>query len=242
MRTYKFTLTLSVCQSVCLFLSHSVHTISLSFHTHKNIHTHIYMSIYIYIYIYEYQLFINCIYITSNIHAQTLRETPVQSSKIVEYADYLCKWGRRLNPISVMDMKLNCLMVRIQSWSFCNLECTSIAINSRSNLIRRGRTWLPYESNSVVFWPSTRPDMPFQRRGSCIFHWRRRALLTIWDRVKIPRYSQKLKHRNRVTSEMHDSYFHLMTIKNAIPKIEWAIELLYNSVETGSQWVGDQMS
>ena len=43
---------------------------------------------------------------------------------------------------------------------------------------------------------------------------------------------------------MHDSYFHLMTIKHAIPKIEWAIEwaieLLYNSVKTGSQWVGDQ--
>ena len=29
---------------------------------------------------------------------------------------------------------------------------------------------------------------------------------------------------------------------NAILKIEWAIEQLYNSVGTGSQWVGDQMS
>ena len=27
--------------------------------------------------------------------------------------------------------------------------------------------------------------------------------------------------------------------KHAIPKIVWAIELLYNSVETGSQWVGE---
>ena len=46
-------------------------------------------------------------------------------------------------------------------------------------------------------------------------------------------------HRKRVTCELHDSYFRLMTIKHAIPKIEWAIEwaieLLYNSV-------GDQMS
>ena len=33
-----------------------------------------------------------------------------------------------------------------------------------------------------------------------------------------------------------------MTIKHTIPKIEWAIELLYNSVKTGSQWVGDQVS
>ena len=34
---------------------------------------------------------------------------------------------------------------------------------------------------------------------------------------------------------LHDGYFRLMTIKHAIPKIEWAIELLYNSVKTGSQ-------
>ena len=33
-----------------------------------------------------------------------------------------------------------------------------------------------------------------------------------------------------------------MTIKHAIPKIEWAIELLYNSVKTGSQLVRNQMS
>ena len=58
-------------------------------------------------------------------------------------------------------------------------------------------------------------------------------------------------HRKRVTCELHDSYFRSMTIKNAIPKtaemthpdgqlwgdIKWAIELLYNSVETGSQLV-----
>ena len=53
-------------------------------------------------------------------------------------------------------------------------------------------------------------------------------------------------HRERVTSELHDRYFRLMTIKHAIPNIEWAIEwaieLLYNSVETGSQRVGDQTS
>ena len=65
-------------------------------------------------------------------------------------------------------------------------------------------------------------------------------------------------HRKRVTSELHDSYFCLMTIKHAIPKIEWAIEmaiewaieraiewaieLLYNSLKTGSQGVGDQTS
>ena len=74
------------------------------------------------------------------------------------------------------------------------------------------------KSSIVVYWPPTRPNMPFQDGGSCIFHWRGRAWLTIWDRVKIPRYSHKLMHRKRVTCELHDSYFRSMTIKHAIPK------------------------
>ena len=68
-------------------------------------------------------------------------------------------------------------------------------------------------------------------------------------------------HWKRVTCELHDSYFRAMMIKHAIPKtaevthsdgqlwgdIEWVIELLYNSVKTGSQLVletrpvGDKM-
>ena len=93
--------------------------------------------------------------------------------------------------------------------------------------------------------------MPFQRRRKCIFHWRGPDWLTISDRVKIPRYSHKQMHRKRVICELHDSFFRLMTIKHAIPKtaevtysdgqlwgdIEWAIELSYNSVKTGSQLV-----
>ena len=74
---------------------------------------------------------------------------------------------------------------------------------------------------------------------------------------KVPCYSHRLMHRKRVACELHDSYFRLMTIKHAIPvthsdgqlweDIEWAIELLYNSVKTGSQFVletrpvGDKM-
>ena len=89
--------------------------------------------------------------------------------------------------------------------------------------------------------------MPFQRRRKCIFYWRGRAWLTIWDRVKIPRYSHRLMHRKRVTCELHDSYFRLMTIKHAIPKtVEVHIpmasyreilsgrELLYNRVTGNS--------
>ena len=107
----------------------------------------------------------------------------------------------------------------------------------------------PVQTNaSVVYWPPTPPNMRFQRRRKCIFHWCGRASLTIGDRVKIPRYSRRLMHRKRMTCELHDSYFRLITIKHAIPKtaevihsdgqlwgdIEWAIEQLYNSVKTGS--------
>ena len=80
--------------------------------------------------------------------------------------------------------------------------------------------------------------------GSCIFCWRRRAWLTIWDRVKIPRYSHKLMHRKEVTCELHDSYFRSMMIKTCHSKEggsgifcwpfmgrDWVgVELLYNSV------------
>ena len=69
---------------------------------------------------------------------------------------------------------------------------------------------------------------------------RRRDWLTIWDKVKFPWYTYRLMHRKRVTCELHDSYVRLMTSKHAIPKIEWAIELRYNSVKTRSQWVGNQ--
>ena len=39
---------------------------------------------------------------------------------------------------------------------------------------------------------------------------------------KIPWYTHRLMHRKRLTCELHDSYFHLMTIKHSISKIEWA--------------------
>ena len=68
---------------------------------------------------------------------------------------------------------------------------------------------------------------------------------------KIPWYTHRLMHRKRVTCELHDSYFRLMTIKHAILRtaevthhdgqswgdIEGAIELLFNSVKIGSQSV-----
>ena len=40
---------------------------------------------------------------------------------------------------------------------------------------------------------------------------------------KFPWYTHRLMHRKRVTCELHDHYFRLMTIKHAISKIEWAL-------------------
>ena len=39
---------------------------------------------------------------------------------------------------------------------------------------------------------------------------------------KIPMVPYRVMHRKRVTSELHDSYFRLMTIKHSISKIQWA--------------------
>ena len=61
-----------------------------------------------------------------------------------------------------------------------------------------------------------RLNMAFQRRrnwhipmASYRKRSRKRAWLTIWDKVKIPPYPHKVMHRKRVTCELHDSYFRL---------------------------------
>ena len=77
------------------------------------------------------------------------------------------------------------------------------------------------------------PKILFQgdaREGSDTFQWPvierdrvGRLRLIIWDKVKVPLCQYRLMHRKRVTSELHDSYFRLMTIKHSISKIQWAI-------------------
>ena len=57
-----------------------------------------------------------------------------------------------------------------------------------------------------------------------------------WDEIKkIPWYTHRLMHRKRVTCELHDSYFRLMTIKHAISKIEWANKCALNYYITQSR-------
>ena len=75
--------------------------------------------------------------------------------------------------------------------------------------------------------------------------------LKIWDKVKVPLWQYRLMHRKRVTSELHDSFFRLMTIKHFKDPVgdRVAFELLLNSVEFESkkqlpvefQTVWDQM-
>ena len=62
----------------------------------------------------------------------------------------------------------------------------------------------------------------------------------IWDKVKVPLCQYRLMHRKRVTSELHDSYFRLMTIKHSISKIVWALNYyltqLSSSPRGSCQW------
>ena len=59
---------------------------------------------------------------------------------------------------------------------------------------------------------------------------------------KIPMVHYRVMHRKRVTSELHNSYFRLMTIKHSISKIEWAsndyIIQLSSTSQSSYQWQG----
>ena len=48
-------------------------------------------------------------------------------------------------------------------------------------------------------------------------------------------------HPKRVTSELHDSYFRLMTIKHSISKIQWAIVWALNYYIIELSWVPKQL-
>ena len=79
--------------------------------------------------------------------------------------------------------------------------------------------------------------------GSCERKSRGRKLADEMGRgKKFPWYTHRLPHRNRVTSELHDSYFRSMTIKHAISKIEWALNsYMAQSRQKSSQLSGSQL-
>ena len=89
---------------------------------------------------------------------------------------------------------------------------------------------------SVIYWPSARANMPLQSdapEGSDTFQW------PVIEKDRVGGFGwwngTRLMHRKGVTSELYDSYFRLMTIKHAIPKIEWAIEWALNYYITRSR-------
>ena len=143
-------------------------------------------------------------------------------------------------------MTYSCINCRIRVFTQCGI------VSIRTGASNRTTAGLQLVSTSFLYTdlrPSqtchskvmhrkemTHSDGTYEKKSS---RW---AWLTIWDKVKIPWYTHRLMHRKRVACELRDCYFRLMTIKRAIPKIEWVIELLYNLVGTGSQTVGDQMS
>ena len=59
---------------------------------------------------------------------------------------------------------------------------------------------------------------------------------------KFPWYTHRQMHRKRVASELHDSYFRLMTIKHSISKIAWAIKWALNYYIAQSRQKSRQLS
>ena len=103
---------------------------------------------------------------------------------------------------------------------------------------RKNYDTIPYEDKFNVkwtcciltFWPGQKCHSKVMHRkevtlsnGSYERKSRGRKLADEMGRVKkFPWYTHRLMYRKRVTSELHDSYFRLMTIKYSISKIEWA--------------------
>ena len=57
-----------------------------------------------------------------------------------------------------------------------------------------------------------------------------------WGELKkIPMVHYRVMHWKRVTSELHNSYFRLMTIKHSILKIEWASNDYITQLSSTSQ-------
>ena len=59
---------------------------------------------------------------------------------------------------------------------------------------------------------------------------------------KFPWYTHGLMRRGRVTSELRDSYFRLMTIKHSISKIEWASNDYITQLSSTASWVAASWS
>ena len=163
----------------------------------------------------------------------------------------LLLWNGMFSDIKIFQSR--CLKITVIGW----WEIRRVLwMKVKSHITRQ---WASAVSSWLyVLYIDLRPGQTCHSKdgGSCIFHWRGRAWLTIWDRFKIPQYSHKLMHRNTVTCELHDSYFRSMMIKTCHSKDggrgifrwpfmgrDWVdVELLYNSVHRKFNEFGDQKS
>ena len=100
--------------------------------------------------------------------------------------------------------------------------------------------WICY---ILTFGPSKMPFKVMHRKevtrsnGSYVRKSRGRKLADDMGQAKkFPWYTHRLMHRKKVTSELHDSYFRLMTIKHSISKIEWASNDYIIQLSSTSQW------
>ena len=94
----------------------------------------------------------------------------------------------------------------------------------------------------LTFWPGRKCHSKVMHRkvvthsnGSYERKSRGRKLADEMGRAKkSPWYTHRLMHRKRVTCELHDSYFRLMTIKHSISKIVWALN--YYITQSRRKW------
>ena len=101
-----------------------------------------------------------------------------------------------------------------------------------NELLKKDKDWEWTPCYILTFWPGQKCHSKVMHRkevthsnGSYERKSRGRKLADEMGRAKkFPWYTHRLMHRKRVTCELHDSYFRLMTIKHSISKIEWAIE------------------
>ena len=89
----------------------------------------------------------------------------------------------------------------------------------------------------LTFWPGQKCHSKVTHsNGSYERKSRGRKLADEIGRAKkFPWNTHRLMHLKRMTSELHDSYFRLMTIKHSISKIEWASNDYITQLSSTSQ-------
>ena len=107
--------------------------------------------------------------------------------------------------------------------------------------------WLFDNCYILTFWPGLKCHSKMMHRkevthsnGSYERISRGRKLADEIGRAKkFPWYTHRLMHRKRVTSELHDSYIRLMTIKHSISAIEWVLNyhITQSRRKSSASWV-----